>query len=90
MADKFRPIINSSLNKVGATKYWTDVTSNYNKIPLVKPINTDLAGYVTAKAIDGLFLEIAKEELKIRQNVNSRSTILLQKVFAYADKQKSY
>lgn len=90
LADKFRPIINSSLNKVGATKYWTDVTSNYNKIPLVKPINTDLAGYVTAKAIDGLFLEIAKEELKIRQNVNSRSTVLLQKVFAYADKQKSY
>jgi hypothetical protein len=90
LAGKFRPIINSSLNKVGATKYWTDVTSNYNKIPLVKPINTDLTAYDTGKAIDGLFLEIAKEELKIRQNVNSRGTLLLQKVFAYADKQKGY
>jgi hypothetical protein len=88
LADKFRPIVNGSLSKVGATKYWTDVTSNYNRLPLVKPIQTDLTTYVTGKAIDGLFLEIAKEELKIRQNINARSTGLLQKVFGYADRQK--
>jgi hypothetical protein len=90
LADKFRPIINNSLSKVGATRYWTDVISTYNKVPLVKPINTDLADYVTNKAMDGLFLEIAKEELKIRQNVTDRSTVLLQKVFSYADRQKGY
>ncbi|MBK0383080.1 DUF4197 domain-containing protein [Pedobacter sp. SD-b] len=88
LADKFRPIINNSLNKVGATRYWGDLTSRYNKIPLVKPINTDLAGYVTDKAIDGMFIEIAQEELKIRQNLAARSTSLLQKVFGYADRQK--
>jgi hypothetical protein len=71
-------------------RYWTDVISTYNKVPLVKPINTDLADYVTNKAMDGLFLEIAKEELKIRQNVSDRSTVLLQKVFSYADRQKGY
>ncbi len=89
LADKFRPIINSSLNKVGATRYWGDVISNYNRIPLVKPINTDLAGYVTERAINGLFIEIAKEELKIRGNLAARSTSLLQKVFGYADRQKA-
>ena len=89
LADKFRPIINNSLSKVGATKYWGDVTNSYNRIPLVKPIQTDLATYVTGKAIDGLFLEIAKEELKIRQNISARSTGLLQKVFGYADRQKA-
>lgn len=89
LADKFRPVISNSLSKVGAAKYWGDVTSNYNRIPLVKPINTDLTGYVTDKAIDGLFLEIAKEELKIRQNLSARSTSLLQKAFGYADRQKA-
>ncbi|MFC5283475.1 DUF4197 domain-containing protein [Pedobacter alpinus] len=88
LAGKFSPIINSSLSKVGATRYWGDVTNTYNRLPLVKPINTDLTAYVTDKAIDGLFLEIAKEELKIRQNLGARSTSLLQKVFAYADQQK--
>jgi len=89
LADKFRPIINNSLSQVGATRYWGDLTSTYNKIPLVKPINTDLAGYVTQKAMDGLFYEIALEELKIRQNISARSTSLLQKVFGYADRQKA-
>lgn len=89
LADKFRPIINTSINKVGATKYWTDVTSRYNRIPLVKPINTDLTAYVTEKAIEGLFIEIAKEELKIRQNISARPTSLLQKVFGYAERQKA-
>lgn len=85
---KFSPIINSSINKVGATKYWKDVTTTYNKIPLVTPVSTDLTAYVTERAISGLFKEIAAEELKIRQSTASRSTALLQKVFAYADTKK--
>lgn len=88
LSEKFRPIIQSSLSKVGATRYWGDVVNRYNQIPLVTDINPDLTAYVTQKAIDGLFLEIAKEEVKIRQNVSSRNSLLLQKVFGYADRQK--
>ncbi len=88
LMETFSPVITNSLSKVGATKYWGDVTSRYNTIPLVKPINTDLSEYVAQKAIDGLFLEIAQEELKIRRNLNARSTPLLQKVFAYADRNR--
>ena len=88
LMEKFNPVVTNSLNKVGATKYWGDVTSRYNTIPLVKPINPDLSEYVAQKAIDGLFLEIAQEELKIRGNLNARSTPLLQKVFGYADRNK--
>ena len=86
---KFNPIIASSLNKVGATKYWGDAITNYNKIPLVTKINPDLDDYVTEKAIDGLFHEIAQEELKIRSNIYARTTSLMQKVFGYADRNKS-
>jgi hypothetical protein len=84
----FSPVIDQSLKKVDATKYWEDATSRYNKVPFVKKINTDLTAYVTQKAIDGLFVEIAKEELKIREQVSSRKSALLQKVFGYAAKEK--
>ena len=86
LTNKFSPIIASSLNKVGATKYWTDAANSYNKIPLVKPVNADLTAYVTQKAIEGMFVQVAQEELQIRSNINARSTTLLQKVFGYADK----
>lgn len=88
LMEKFKPVINTSLAKVGATKYWGDATGQYNKIPLVKPLNTDLSAYVAQKAIDGMFIQVAQEELKIRDNLGARSTSLLQKVFGYADKNK--
>jgi hypothetical protein len=85
---KFSPIIGNSLNKVGATKYWTEAANSYNKIPLMKPVTADLNAYVTQKAIDGMFKQVAQEELQIRENINARSTTLLKKVFGYADKNK--
>lgn len=88
LSEKFSPIIDSSLEKVEATQYWDDVMTRYNKIPLVKPVNTDLTAYVTDKAIQGLFFEIAKEELNIREQVGARTSPLLQKVFGYAEREK--
>ncbi len=81
LAIKFRPIIETSLEKVDATKYWDDVINSYNKIPFVKKMNPDLAEYVTEKAIYGLFIMIAKEEAKIRKDPAARTTELLRKVF---------
>lgn len=88
LSAKFSPIIDTSLKKVDATKYWSDVMTRYNKIPLVKKVDTDLTAYVTEKAIQGLFVEIAKEELKIRDHVNARTSPLLKKVFGYAETKK--
>ena len=78
---KFKPIIQASLNKVGATKYWADVFNKYNKIPFVKKVNPDLVSYVTGKALDGLFYAIAQEELKIRTNPAAQVDDLLKEVF---------
>jgi hypothetical protein len=88
LMEKFQPVITTSLNKVGAAKYWGDAAGQYNKIPLVKPVNTDLSSYVAQKAIDGMFIQVAQEELKIRGSLGARSTPLLQKVFGYADQKK--
>ncbi|MDB5089300.1 MAG: hypothetical protein JWR09_3294 [Mucilaginibacter sp.] len=84
----FKPVIQGSLNKTNATKYYSQAAGEYNKIPFVGKMNPDISAYVTQKAIDGLFFEIALEELNIRKNISARSTPLLQKVFAFADKNK--
>ena len=78
---KFQPVIKNSLDKVEATKHWEEVINIYNKIPFVKKMNPDLTAYVTQKAIDGLFVMIAKEEKKIREDPMARTTELLKKVF---------
>ena len=84
----FKPVINACLTKAGATKYYGDAAGEYNKLPFVKRLNPDLSDYATQKAIDGLFYQIALEELNIRKNIGARSTPLLQKVFAFADSKK--
>ncbi len=76
----FRPSVEASLSKVNATKYWKDVFSTYNRFSS-KPVNTDLTSYVTDKAVAGIFMEVANEELKIRQNPEARVSDLLKKVF---------
>lgn len=85
---KFSPVIANSLNKVDATKYWSEVTTKYNQIPLVKPINTDLTAYVTDQAVNGLFLMVAQKEKDIRNQLSARTTPLLKKVFGYAAQQQ--
>lgn len=82
LKEKFKPIIKASLDKVNATKYYKDLITAYNKVPLVKKVNPELDVYATDKATDGLFVMIAKEEKNIRQNPGARTTDLLKKVFS--------
>ena len=77
----FQPIMQRSLDQVGATKYYTDLTTRYNRIPLVTPVQTDLNQYATSKAIDGLFTLVAQEEANIRENPVARTTEILKRVF---------
>lgn len=81
LVQAFEPIMVNSLNKTQATKYYSDIASTYNKIPFVTRINPDLKGYATQKAIDGLFLLVAQEEAKIRENPLARTSDLLKRVF---------
>ena len=77
----FAPIMQQSLDKVGATRYYTQLATTYNQIPLVQPVQSDLTQYATGKAVDGLFTLIAQEEANIRQNPIARTTELLRRVF---------
>lgn len=81
----FNPVVKKALDEVNATTYWRSVTSAYNKLPFVSPVNTELDDYTTRKALDGLFKKIAEEELNIRTNLAFRTSDLLRKVFAKQD-----
>lgn len=82
---KFTPVVKQATQQVALTSYWTPVASAYNTASLLtggKAVDPDLDAYVTTKAMDGLFLLLADEEKKIRQDPMARATALLQKVFA--------
>lgn len=81
LTEAFRPVIEQSLQKVDATKYWNTLITAYNKFSLQK-INPDLAAYVTERAMSGIFTQIAQEEKSIRENPAARTTEILRKVFA--------
>jgi len=89
----FMPDIQNALESVGAASAWQTVTTGYNTVannPILgsglNPINTDLADYTTRKALDGLFLLVAQEELKIRSNPAARVNDILKEVFGQLDR----
>ena len=51
------------------------------KYGLVKKEDANLDAYVTQKALDGLFVMVAEEEVKIRQNPAAAASAILKKVF---------
>ncbi len=78
----FTPSVQTSLEKVNATKYYGDIVKSYNNFPTtLKKINPDLTSYVVGKAVDALFDQVAKEEANIRANPLARTSDLLKKVF---------
>ena len=81
LVEKFKPIVENSLQKVSATKYWEQLVLVYNKIPMVEKMNPNLSEYATQKAIDGIFIVVAEEELQIRKNPAARVSAILKKVF---------
>ncbi len=81
LKEKFKPIVQTSLDKVQATKYYGDLVNQYNRIPFITKVNPNLNDYATDMAIQGLFTMIAKEEKSIRQDPAARTTDLLKKVF---------
>lgn len=83
---KFNPVIKNSFTKVGADKVWANIINKYNLIPFVQKVNPDLTDYVTNQAMTGVFKMIAVEEKNIRTNLNARTSVLLQRVFAIQDK----
>jgi hypothetical protein len=82
LKQSFRPSIQASLEKVQATKYWAQALKAYQAIPFSnKKINPNLADYVTERALQGIFDEIALQEKEIRKNPMARTSEALKRLF---------
>ena len=81
IAGLFRPIITDNMNKVGVTRLYKQMVEPLKMLPIASPVPVDLDGYVTEKALHGLFTMVAEEEKKIRLNPAARVTDLLKDVF---------
>jgi len=79
---KFRPIVEKFTEETGVTNKYKAMIGKYGfAAQLLGKDATDLDGYVTQKALDGLFYMVAEEERKIRRDPIGRTTSLLRKVF---------
>lgn len=82
LRQEFRPIVEEMTEQVGVTQSYKQMMGRYGFIGRAFGQDaSDLDGYVTQKALDGLFLLIADEERKIRRDPIGRTTSILRKVF---------
>ena len=77
----FKPTVQKKMSQVGVAQKYQALNSKIETIPFAEKLNFDPDSYITNKGLDGLFLMLAKEEEKIRQDPAARVTDLLKTVF---------
>lgn len=83
LSDSIYPLIQNATNETGVTSSYKNLTKKAGFLgSLVNEDDLDLDKYVTNKALDGLFVKLALEEKKIRQDPLARGSDLLKKVFS--------
>ncbi len=82
LRERMQPVIEQATGKAGVTSAYNSLTKSLEFLgDAVDTRPLDLNNYITGKALDGLFLMIAEEEKRIRENPVERTTDLLKKVF---------
>lgn len=84
--ERFLPVVGKTVNRYKLTDQYNRIAGNASKVGLIGKEQADMAEYVTAKALDGLFLMIAEEEKAIRQDPLGRSSEYVRKVFGSLQK----
>jgi hypothetical protein len=78
---QFLPIVTKATEKVALADRYNAVAGRAASMGLLKGSDTNIQQYVTAKALDGLYLMIGEEEARIRENPVATGSALLKKVF---------
>ena len=82
LRDEFRPIVERFTEQVGVTQKYKQMMGQYGFLGrVVGQDASDIDGYVTEKALDGLFMLVADEERRIRRDPVGRTTAILRAVF---------
>lgn len=81
LAQKFKPIVKKAMAKVKLAEAYNEIAASGAKVGLVKEEDAQLEDYITRKTLDGLFVGIADEEKKIRENPTAAASSIVKKVF---------
>ncbi len=81
LAGKFRPIVRKAMAKVRLAEKYDAFAGKAARLGLVKEEDAQLENYVTAKALDGMYLMIGEEERAIRKDPLGAAGSLAKKVF---------
>ncbi len=77
----FRPIIARSTEAVGVTALYKRIGQRAESLGMADAARYDIDAYVTRKTLDALFVLVADEERRIREEPLARTSELLRKVF---------
>jgi len=81
LTQRFLPIVSRETGKLQLAQHYNDVAGKAAQLGIVSEQDANLDRYVTGKALDGLFLMMAKEEAAIRKDPLGQASGILQKVF---------
>jgi hypothetical protein len=81
LAVKFLPIVKSVTDRSGLAGKYNGAMSQIGKTGLVPQQQSTVEGYVTDRALDGLYLMIGEEEKAIRRNPLAYGSEIIGKVF---------
>ena len=81
LAAQFLPVVTQATEKTGLAAQYNSIAGKAAGMGLLKKEDANIQQYVTGKALDGLFLMIAEEEKKIRQDPIGSGSAVLKKVF---------
>jgi Protein of unknown function (DUF4197) len=79
--DRFLPIVKKETAQLGLAEKYNQYAGEASHFGLVSKKDANLDEYVTAKALDGLFLMIAQEEKQIRKDPLAAGSSIISKVF---------
>lgn len=84
---RFKPLVSRATSDTGVTRSYKQLqrvaapVTMFLKDNNLADVDLNLDDHVTNGALDGLFKQLGKEEQKIRENPESRTTEILRKVF---------
>jgi hypothetical protein len=81
LRERFRPIVEQATGKVALARHFENYAEKGVALGVVDAQDADLDGYVTRKALEGLFVVLAAEERKLRANPAGAGSALLRKVY---------
>lgn len=81
LGKRFLPIVKKATDRVGLAQQYNSIAGQGSALGLIKEDQATIEGYVTQKALDGLYFMIGEQEKAFRANPLGASSDIVKKVF---------